>query len=53
MNLPTFVVGAIVLLVILSVVITEIRNRKKGKSACSCGGDCGACGMNCSCRPQK
>ena len=49
MNPSTFIVAAIIAVAFLAIVITEIRNRKKGKGSCSCGGSCGACGMNCSC----
>ena len=48
MNLPTIIVAAVVAAV-FAIVITGIRNKKKGKHSCSCGGSCGACGMNGSC----
>ena len=47
MNASTIIVAAIVAAVFLAIVIREIRNRKKGKGSCSCGGSCDACGMNC------
>jgi SPX domain protein involved in polyphosphate accumulation len=28
-------------------VFFEIKKRKEGRGGCSCGGNCGACGMNC------
>ena len=36
-------VGGVLLLVVGTVVYSMIRDRKKGKSACSCGGDCSHC----------
>ena len=53
MNVPTLIAGVIVILLIGSIILFQVRNRKKGKCACSCGCDCGGCGMSCSCHPQK
>ena len=49
LNLPTIIITALIAVIFLAIVITEIRNRKKGKHSCSCGGSCGSCGMDCSC----
>ena len=49
MNLPTIIAAVVVAAVILAVVIPIVKNKKNGKSACSCGG----CSMNCSCHPRK
>lgn len=43
MNLPTFIVAAVITAIVLAIVLTGIRNRKAGKGGCSCGGDCGSC----------
>ena len=48
---PTIIVAAIVAAVFLAIVITGIRNRKKGKGSCSCG--CSGCGMKDTCHPQS
>ncbi|MGN0977194.1 MAG: FeoB-associated Cys-rich membrane protein [Faecousia sp.] len=53
MNLPTLIAGLAVIAVIGSVIISQIRSRKKGKGACSCGCDCACCSMNGSCHPKK
>ena len=53
MNLPSLITALLVAAVIVSIVVVQIRNRKAGKSSCSCGGSCGSCGMNCSCGSQK
>lgn len=41
--MATAIVGGVLLLVVGIVVYSMIRDRKKGKSACSCGGDCSHC----------
>lgn len=41
--MATAIVGGVLLLVVGTVVYSMIRDRKKGKSACSCGGDCLHC----------
>ncbi|MBO5912842.1 MAG: FeoB-associated Cys-rich membrane protein [Clostridia bacterium] len=46
MNLPTIIVASIVAAIVIAIVVFGIRNKKKGKSSCSCGGNCGAC-KNC------
>ena len=47
---PTLIVAAIVAAVFLAIIITGIRNKKKGKGSCSCG--CSGCGMSDICHPQ-
>ena len=47
MNLPTIIVALVVVGIVASIVICGIKNKRKGKSYCSCGGSCGSCGMNC------
>ena len=44
MDWPTFVVAGILALIFVSIIVTQIRNKRNGKSFCSCGGNCGACG---------
>ena len=48
MNLPTFIVAAIVAAVFIAVVAKMIIDKKNGKSSCACGGNCSACGAACS-----
>ncbi|MBE6991846.1 MAG: FeoB-associated Cys-rich membrane protein [Ruminococcaceae bacterium] len=48
MNLPTFIVAAIVAAVFIAIVVKMISDKKNGKSSCSCGGNCRACGAGCS-----
>lgn len=47
MNLPTILIGLLVLAVFIAIVARGIYNKKHGKGGCSCGGDCGACGGSC------
>ena len=53
MNFPTLIAGAVVVLVIGSVIVSQIRNHKKGKSACSCCGSCAGCSMCGSCHSHQ
>jgi len=34
----------------ISIIVVGVINKKKGRSSCSCGGNCGACGL---CNSQK
>jgi len=43
MNLPTILVGLVVLAVFIAIVARGIHNKKLGQGGCSCGGDCGSC----------
>ena len=53
MNPPTTIITVLIAFVFLAIVISEIRKKKNGKGSCSCGGSCGACGMNCHERQQE
>ena len=44
MDWPTIIVASIIGIIFVSIIVNEVRNRMKGKSSCSCGGNCGACG---------
>ena len=48
MDWPTVIVASIVAIIFISIVACGFVNKKKGKSSCSCGGNCGACGAGCS-----
>ncbi len=47
MNFQSYIILAVVIAVFLAIVIKGIKNKKEGKSSCSCGGNCGSCGMDC------
>ena len=50
-NIGTIVIAAMVLAVLCFAVRSIIKDKKKGQ--CSCGGNCGSCGMNCAYRKNK
>ena len=41
----TVLVASIVAVIFVAIVVNEIIKKKKGKSSCSCGKSCGACGL--------
>ena len=45
MNPATFIVAAVLVVVVALLVRYEWKQRKSG--GCSCGGNCGACGGHC------
>ena len=49
----TVIITVAIAAVFIAVIVNEIRKKKQGKGTCSCGGSCGACGMNCSCDQTK
>lgn len=52
MNLPTILVGLVVLGLFVAVVARGIYDRRHGKSSRSCG-DCGSCGACSACRGKE
>lgn len=50
--IPTIIVSAIIVAILSAIIAVGIRNRKKGKSSCSCGGSCGSCGA-CHCNDGR
>ena len=50
--MATWIVGGIVVLIVAAVVRKMIRDRRAGRGACSCGGDC-ACCHGCASRTQE
>ncbi len=51
MNWQTFVVLAIVVIIFAAIVIKGIKNKKEGKSSCSCG--CSSCANKDYCHEKK
>lgn len=45
--MATWIVGGIVALAVAGVIVKMIRDKKAGKSSCSCGGDCSQCHGGC------
>lgn len=52
-NLPTIIIASVIAVIFVAIVVTQIINKKKGKSSCSCGGSCGNCGASSFCHPQR
>lgn len=50
-NMATVIISAVLIIVVGTVVVSMVRNKKKGKSSCGCG--CAGCAMNGSCHPQE
>lgn len=54
MNPGTFAVLAVLIIIVGLIVYKMIKDKKSGKSSCSCGGRCSGCGMAGSChKPQS
>ena len=45
--IPTIIVSAIIAVIFVAIVYSEIRKRQKGQGSCSCGGSCSTCGAGC------
>ncbi len=50
-NWATVLICAVLIAIVAAIVVSMIRNRKKGKSSCGCG--CANCPMNGSCHTKK
>jgi len=45
--LPTIIGASVVGIIVVLILVRQIRNKRTGRGGCSCGGNCGACGMAC------
>lgn len=50
-NLATIIIGAVLIAIVAAIIVSMVRNKKKGKSSCGCG--CADCPMSGSCHPKK
>jgi len=50
-NIATIIICAVLTLVVAAIIVSMIKNKKKGKSSCGCG--CADCPMSTSCHPKK
>jgi len=50
-NLPSVIVGVILLVIVASIVRGQVRKRKNGGSSCGCG--CSGCAMSEHCHPKQ
>lgn len=53
-NWGTLVVGAVVLAAVFAIIFKMIKDKKEGRSSCSCGcGGCSGCGGSGCCHTQS
>jgi uncharacterized membrane protein len=45
MDWPTIIVAAVIGVIFVAIVATKVIHLRQGKHSCSCGGNCGACGV--------
>lgn len=45
--LATIIIASMIAIAFVAIIVNEVKKKKSGKGSCSCGGSCGACGMNC------
>ncbi|WP_366934108.1 FeoB-associated Cys-rich membrane protein [Ruminococcus sp.] len=50
-NIATMIICAVLIGVVAAIIVSMIRNKKKGKSSCGCG--CADCPMSGSCSLQR
>ena len=50
-NAATIIICAVLIAVVAGIIVSMVKNRKKGKSSCGCG--CANCPMSGSCHPKK
>jgi len=51
-NGPTIIVGLVVLLIVGLVIRNMYKDKKAGKTSCSCGDGCGGCASEGMCHPK-
>ncbi len=50
-NVATIIICAVLIALVTAIIVSMVKNRKKGKSSCGCG--CAKCPMSSSCHPKK
>ena len=50
-NIATIIICAVLIAVVSAIIVSMIKNKKKGKSSCGCG--CADCPMSGSCHSKK
>ena len=50
-NIATIIICAVLIAVDSAIIVSMVKNKKKGKSSCGCG--CTDCPMSSSCHPKK
>ena len=51
MNLPTILIGLLILAIFVSIIVQQVRKKKRGENGCGCG--CGGCALSDSCHPKE
>ena len=51
--LLTIGIAAVIAGALAAVIVKMVIDKKNGKHSCSCGGNCGACPVGCSCDLAK
>lgn len=51
MNLPSILIGCVVLAAFIAIIAAQVRGHKSGKGGCGCG--CEGCPGHDACHPQK
>ncbi len=52
-NLGTILITVALAAIVAGIVYSMIKNKKEGKSSCSCGGSCAHCNACAACRQAK
>ena len=50
-NIATIIICAVLIAIVAAILVSMVKNKKKGKSSCGCG--CADCPMSGSCHPEK
>ena len=50
-NIGTIIICAVLFTVVTAIIVSMVKNKKKGKSSCGCG--CADCPMDGSCHSKK
>ncbi|MCR4925095.1 MAG: FeoB-associated Cys-rich membrane protein [Clostridiales bacterium] len=50
-NIATIIICVALVAIVVGIIFSMIRNKKKGKSSCGCG--CSNCALNGTCHPKK
>ncbi len=45
--MATLIITVFIAIMVVTIIVRGVKNKKEGKHSCSCGGSCGVCPMNC------
>ena len=52
-NIGTILISLLLIAIVAGIISSMIKDKKKGKHSCSCGGSCSQCHMCSACRQVK